>query len=329
MLVDIYFAKLEGVQNEDFKQPDTNVSLFEQIADVAEEPAAPPTPNRPPWNILIALGVWVMSILFILIFPTIFTVPYFINKGVDLADTKVVAEIASTDPIAIFLQILAVIPAHVATLLLAWLVVTGFKKYSFRQTLGWDWGGFKIWHAFVISFLFYGVMFVAGEVLGRQEREFDRMLQSSRATVYLVAFFATFTAPLVEEVIYRGILFSALQDPKKILFPQIAVLRRIQEFYARHSTVLAVLLVTFLFAVIHAPQYSNKGMIDYATIIPLLLLSLTLTLIRVKTGNLLPCIVLHTVFNGIQALLLVIQALVGFEAPKPAEAPAFVLYFLQ
>ena len=30
-----------------------------------------------------------------------------------------------------------------------------------------------------------------------------------------------------------------------------------QEFYARHSTVLAVLIVTFLFAIIHVPQYST------------------------------------------------------------------------
>jgi membrane protease YdiL (CAAX protease family) len=46
---------------------------------------------------------------------------------------------------------------------------------------------------------------------------------------------ATFTAPIVEEVIYRGILYSAFQR-------------------ARGSGV-AIAAVTLLFALVHVPQY--------------------------------------------------------------------------
>jgi uncharacterized protein len=316
------------VQNEEFYQPDYNAPLAKELAELPLE-AAPPTPNRPPWNIFMALGVWMMSIAFIVIFPSLFLLPYVIQKGIEFTDMKVFAEFAMTDPTAIFLQLLSVLPAHIFTLLLAWLVVTYYKKYSFRQTLGWSWGGFKWWHAFVITFLFYGIIFLFVTVLGKQENEFDKMVQSSRAAIYLVAFFATFTAPLVEEVIYRGILFSALQNPKKIVFPQVTFLRRFQEFYARHSTVFAVLIVTFLFAIIHIPQYSSGSTPDYATIAPLLMLSLVLTLIRVKTQNLLPCIVLHTVFNGLQALLMVIQPFLEQQVPKIEETPALLIHLLK
>ena len=327
MLVEIKFAKLESVQNEEFNQPDDNAPPVIFSAET-EPAAAPPTPNNPPWHILAALGVWAMSIAFIVVLPSLFLLPYLLQKNIDLNDRKLLGEIATTDPTAIFLQILSVIPAHVLTLVLAWLVVTGFKKYSFRQTLGWNWGGFKIWHAFVITFIFYGIIYLFAVALGRQETEFDRMVQSSRATLYLVALFATFTAPLVEEVIYRGILFSALQNPRNIIFPNISPLRRFQEFYARHSTIFAVLLVTFLFAIVHIPQYSSNQTPEYATIAPLLMLSLTLTLIRVKTKNLLPCIVLHTVFNGLQAILLVLQPLLESYAPKIQENPAILIHFL-
>mgnify|MGYP003395842497 FL=1 len=113
------------------------------------------------------------------------------------------------------------------------------------------------------------------------------MLKSSKYVIYLVAFFAVFTAPIVEEVVYRGLLYSAFQRTM--------------------GKVSAVVLVTFLFAVIHAPQYSMGLRPDYAVMGVLLLLSLTLTLIRVKTENLWPCIVLHTVFNGFQSILMIAE----------------------
>ena len=321
-------AKLEFVQNGEFNQIDDLAPPFIPAAETEPEAAAP-TPNNPPWNIFVALGVWLMSLGFIVVFPSLFLLPYFLQKNIDLNNPKLLAEIAMTDPTAIFLQIAAVIPAHLFTLLLAWLVVTGFRKYSFRQTLGWNLRGFKVWHAFLITIVFYGIIYAFSELFGRQEREFDKMVQSSRATLYVMAFLATFTAPIVEEVIYRGILFSALQNPKKILFPGVTALRKFQEFYAKHSTLFAVLLVTLLFAVIHIPQYRSNGNIDYGTIIPLLMLSLVLTSIRTYTENLLPCIILHTVFNGIQALLLVLQSFVGFDVPKTTEAPAILLHFLK
>lgn len=285
------------MQNEEFNNPEPDVSpVSEKI-----ETKAFPTPNNPPWNGWIALGVWMLSIVFIFIFPVIFITPYFIAQKVDLADKARLAEIMTTDKAAILLQLLSVIPAHVFTLVVAWLVVTNLKKYSFRQTLGWDWGGFKIWHAFAITAAFFALGIAFTYVFPEQENEMDKLLKSSQAAVYLVAFFATFTAPLVEEVVYRGILYSALQR--------------------RFGIILAVVFVTILFAAIHIPQYSSGSVPDYGTITLLLLLSLVLTLIRVKTENLLPCIILHTVFNGIQSVLLILQQFVDLPVENAPDLP--------
>ena len=216
-------------------------------------------------------------------------------------------EFLLTDKFSILLQLLSVIPAHIFTLLLAWLIVTKLKTFSFRQTLGWNWGGFEIWHAFAITAFFIILAIALKAVFPEQENELDKILNSSRAAVYLVAFFATFTAPLVEEVVYRGVLYSALQRRVGILA--------------------AVLLVTILFAAVHVPQYSSNNVPDYGTIIILLILSLVLTLIRVKTKNLLPCIVLHTVFNGIQSVILILRPFLPENISGVKEQASAILRF--
>ena len=153
--------------------------------------------------------------------------------------------------------------------------------------LGWEWGGYKWWQT---TLIFIGLMAsvfivaaVATSIFGEQDNDFLKMLRSSRYVVFLVAIIATFSAPIVEEVVYRGVLYSSLQ--KALNVP------------------MAVFLVTLVFAVVHFPQYWGS----HATLIALTFLSLLITMIRVKTNNLLPCIVFHFVVNGIQSILLVLQ----------------------
>jgi membrane protease YdiL (CAAX protease family) len=226
----------------------------------------------------------------------------------DFTNEAAIMEFAKTDPTAVLLRILAIIPAHILTFVLAWLVVTRFRQFSFRETLGWKWNGFKIWHSFAIFAGFYVVALVLIQIFGKVETDFDRMLTTSRTAVFLVAFFATFTAPLVEEVVYRGLLYSAFQR--------------------RFSVVLSVVFVTVLFTAVHIPQYSNDNIPNYASIIILLLLSLTLTLIRVRTDNLLPCIFLHTVVNGIQSLILILYPYIEkyIETHQPQTASLIQLF---
>ncbi|MDQ3179330.1 MAG: CPBP family intramembrane metalloprotease [Acidobacteriota bacterium] len=289
-----------------FHVEETNQELIENFAQSqSPEIFTPenPTPNNPPWNSGITLLVWAASVAFIVILPGLFVIPYILNQGIELSDSIQLTEYLQNNPTAILLNVFAVIPAHILTLVLAWMMVTKFNEFSFRQTLGWRWGGFNWWNCFIIIGGFFLLAAVVSYYFPEQDNELLRILRSSRAAVYLVAFLATFTAPLVEEVVYRGVLYSALQRTFGISA--------------------GVFLVTLLFALVHVPQYYPS----YSTIFLICLLSLILTLVRVRTGNLLPCIVLHTIFNGIQSLLLILQPFLPENIGGTSEQSAALIGF--
>lgn len=288
------FDKLTPVENLNIEPIDSR-----QATPLAEDLI--PSPNNPPWNGWTAAGVWLFSVLAIIIFPGIFVLPYILSRAGQFADQQLLVEFATNDPTAIFLQILAVIPAHIFTLLAAWLVVTKMRRYSFRQTLGWESGGFKWWHYAAILLIFFAFAAIVGIYFPPQDTQLDRILKSSRAVVFVVAFMATFTAPLVEEVVYRGVLYSAFQRT--------------------FGVPAAVLLVTAIFAAVHVPQYMES----LPTIFMLVLLSLILTLIRTKTKNLLPCIILHTIFNGLQSAMLILEPYLPQTVPVPDASTIFHL----
>jgi membrane protease YdiL (CAAX protease family) len=271
----------EPNQSENLPSPPIN-------KDILPSESLPPSPNNPPWNSWTAVGVWVASVLLIGIVPLFLVAPYmFANRENSM-------ESFQSDPMVILLSIVGIIPAHILTLLMAWLVVTKFNKFSFREVLGWKSGGFAWWYYPIVLGGFFIVAAGVGYFLPEQENELIRILRSSRTVVYFVAFMATFTAPIVEEVIYRGILYSAVQRSLGIGW--------------------AIFIVTALFAGVHFYQYWGSP----GTIILIVLLSLILTLIRVRTNNLLPCIILHTIFNGIQSLSLIFFQDLAIDQPKTA-----------
>ncbi len=234
-------------------------------------------PDVPHWNILSALGFVLLSILAIVIFPNLAFIGYALANSVPTSEWKDLVN----DPNAILAAVLMTLPAHLLTIFAGWLLVTRGRRQPFFQTLGWRWNGFGFWACLLTTIGLYGIAIGIESLLGAQENELTRILKSSRAAVYIIAFVATFTAPLVEEVVYRGVLYPA--------------------FRVKLGEIPAIFLVTFVFALIHVPQYLP----NYGTIIVITILSLTLTLVRAKTGSLLPCVVIHTIFNGITSLLLV------------------------
>ncbi len=100
--------------------------------------------------------------------------------------------------------------------------------------------------------------------------------------LWAVVAFALLVAPLVEEVFFRGYLYAALENAL--------------------GRWLAVLLVGLLFGLFHGVQYAG---------VPLALAAVTLmglgtTWVRAYSGSVLPCVVLHVVYNvaGVSVLLL-------------------------
>ena len=262
---------------------------------------APVGPNNPPWSSPIAVGVWIFSVLLIVFVPTIFLFPYIFSASGGKIDQETVTRIATGDPTGVFIQIVAILPAHLLTLLVAWFVVTKNRTNSFKEMLGWRSGGMRWWHHVAIMIGFVSLMIIVGSIFPEQDNELLRMLRSSRLALYTIAILAVATAPLVEEVVYRGVLYSAFQRSV--------------------GTVGAVALVTFLFALVHVPQYYPS----VSTILLLTLLSLILTLVRVYTGNLLPCIILHLIFNAFQSALLVAEPHLNVPPPGVGEQALVLL----
>ncbi len=271
-------------------------------APVADTIASPPDtrtpdPNNPPWGLPGALLVWFLSICLIFLLPVLFVAPYLFMKfrGTAAAASSI-AEFVLTDKTAVILQVVALLPSHLLTLLFIWALVTRFGKRPFWANIGWGWGKLPPIPAFVFC-VGLGILFViVGSLIawmlgGNKPTSLDQLINSSLAARYLISFLAVATAPLVEEFIYRGVLYAPLQ--RLLGIPA------------------AVVIVLLLFTVVHVPQYvSNIGVIAAVG-----LLSIALTVIRAYTGRLLPCVIIHLVFNGIQAIMLVLEPHLGRVAP--------------
>lgn len=189
-----------------------------------------------------------------------------------------------TDKTALFIQIVTIFPAHLLTLAVIWSIVTGFGKRPFWRTLGWSWSeNFTFWKsgALALALLVFAILIT--KLIGGEETQLDQIVASSMGARIATALLATLTAPLVEEMIYRGVIYSALQKAIGALW--------------------AVIGVASLFALVHVLQYSN----NLGVITAVALLSLTLTIVRAKSGRLLPCFIIHLVFNGIQSTYIILQ----------------------
>jgi uncharacterized protein len=276
----------------------TNEPLLQSRPDESQGlPELTPTeidtasPTQSPWlkwaDVVIAGGVWFLSVLCLLFVPLILVIPYLIYRM--LTGGQVSAEMA-TDSTALFLSILGVIPAHAVTFLIVWLAVTKFRKLPFWKTIRFEWP--ESWgttKGFVISALIAVVLLAIGllvtKIFGGNKTQLDLLIESSTQARIATAVIAFATAPLIEELIYRGVLYSAIERVMGIP--------------------LAVAIVSFLFASVHFVQYYN----NLAVVGVITLLSISLTCVRALTGKLLPSFIIHLVFNGIQSVVLLLQPL--------------------
>jgi membrane protease YdiL (CAAX protease family) len=254
----------------------------------------------------VASLVWLASVVLTLIIPQLCALPYVVAhyRGLAGGPTK---ETLLSDKTFVLLLVIGLFVAHLITLILAWAVVTRLGKLSFKKTLGLSWpvnlGAVK---SIGLAVLLFMIAMVILKLFGGQENDLQRILNSSRAAALVVAFIAAATAPLIEEVVYRGLLYSALQ---RLAGP-----------------IIGVIVVTSVFAGLHVLQYWPDG----GAIASISLLSLVLTAIRARTGKLLPCYVIHLVFNGIQSVLIVaepyLRALYETWRQKPSTGLLHILF---
>jgi membrane protease YdiL (CAAX protease family) len=290
----------------------TSAPAFDQFGVVPPAPPQPVAiqldPDNPPWAEPRWLGgvkaflIWVGSVACLLFVPLILVVPYMVYR-VATSGQAVLANIAN-DKMFLFLSVLGVIPAHALTLFIAYLVVTGRRSYPFLKTLGFSWparwGTLK---GMVICTLIGAGLFAGGAVITQvfpgEKTQLDMLIESSFAARAATAFLAVATAPLVEELIYRGMHYPAIA---RVL-----------------GSGVSIGIVSILFAGVHFLQYQN----NLAVIGVITLVSITLTTVRAYTRRLLPCFVIHMIFNGIQAVIFLLYPfLTKAQEQSPQPAPA-------
>ena len=262
--------------------------------------------NNPPWGIGGALLVWFLSLLLLAVVPLLVLIPYALYRGVSFTDPNFLltfAQFAVNDKTAIVLQVVSILPSHLLTFGLIWALVTRLGKYPFLKTIGWEWPSPSWrWLSLVLGVLLFGAAVAISKLSGSdQPTQLEQIVNSSLTARYAIAFLAVFTAPFVEEFIYRGVLFAALQ---RLAGP-----------------VAAGIITLALFTLIHVPQYrANIGIIGAVAF-----LSVALTVVRAKTGRLLPCVVIHFVFNGIQSLILLVEPYLPITESVPDPVPTLAM----
>lgn len=263
------------------------------------------------WDFFGALIVLASSIIALIIVPLIVVIPYFIYLFV--VGRPPSAEALIADKTFLLLSIIGVIPAHIVTFGVVWALVSRFGKLPFWKTIQFKWPtGIPHWKTVVFSVGAAVVLLTLGGLVtkyyGGEKTALDLLIESSFQARLATAFLAVATGPLIEELVYRGVIYPAL---------------------ARVIGVTgSIAIVSILFAGVHVYQYKN----NLAVIAIISLLSVVLTTTRALTSSVLPGFLIHLVFNGVQSILIVLQPVIensNKAAPQPAPAIELVIHFFR
>ncbi|HET9528897.1 MAG TPA: type II CAAX endopeptidase family protein [Blastocatellia bacterium] len=252
------------------------------VTEVATPPAY--DPDHPSWGIMTGIGVWIFSYLVPLLAINVWFVIQR-RSGAALPTTREEIEAWIMTPGVVLTSVIATAVSHILTLALCWVVVTRLGSRPFLASLGWHWGGLSRSGRYLLIFGVVAAVYIINVVLVQflpesETTKFGEMLKSSHTVRILVACMAVLTAPIVEETVYRGMLYSPLRN--------------------RLGRSAAVMIVTILFVLVHFDQYSGA----WASLAGLTILSFVLTLVRAVTQSLLPCVAIHLVFNFVGSIFI-------------------------
>ncbi|HEX8175934.1 MAG TPA: CPBP family intramembrane glutamic endopeptidase [Pyrinomonadaceae bacterium] len=267
--------------------------------------SALPDPDNPPWSLKAAVLTWLGSVgilLAVSVFSSVIALLYLLFTYGSNVKGEELTRLITRDKMAVLIQVSGVIPVHLLTLVLVWVVVTGRGKRPFWRSLGWRFNN-KL-EPMLSVLLAVGLLAFGGvltKYYGGDPTDIDQIINSSTASRLVLAFLATATAPLVEEIVYRGILYSALQRAIGVAW--------------------AVVAVSILFMSVHIAQYYN----NISVIAAIGVLSLALTLVRAYTKSLLPCFIIHLVFNGLQSLYIIFHPYITAPEAAPTQKAGVVI----
>lgn len=274
----------------------------QQVTPLTEERGEPPQPLAPeevqlssssqalakwlPWvDVARAGAVWLTSVMLLVGVPLMIALPYLVYRSILLGPPS--PETIASDKTLIFLSVAAIVPTHLLTIVVTWMIVTEGGRYPFWKTVGFEWPQsigpvISSLVSLLLAIVLLLLAWLVTNYFGGGKTDLDALIESSMPARFATAFVAVVTAPLVEELVYRGVVYSALERALGVGA--------------------AITFVSLLFAGVHVIQYRN----NIAVISVITLLSITLTVTRAVTGKVLPSFIIHLVFNGVQSLILVL-----------------------
>jgi membrane protease YdiL (CAAX protease family) len=156
--------------------------------------------------------------------------------------------------------------------------IIGLKKWNFAgRTYPL---GIVILACVVLWIIVEGLSSALGDLVGDsgEESRFLKSMMSDPVAKWSIGFTSITLAPLVEESIYRGLLYSAFERLRGVVF--------------------SVIIVSLLFAGVHMYQNTGvSGLTLWDVMLPQMARSLGYTIARAASGRLLPSIVVHTLHN--------------------------------
>lgn len=265
------------------------------------EPERALTP--PSLKVGLALFNWAGSVVFMLAVPLLISLIYMGLFAPELFADLLKGKMTLSKPI-VLANMVGLLLSQILSLLLSWFVVTRLNKEPFAESMKLQWSErFQVPQALLLGLGMFFLSLGLGKVLPQHETDIDLLLKFGLSVRVLVALAATIGAPLHEEIVYRGVLYGAMEEQlgKKT----------------------AVILVSLLFGAVHFFQYRNSP----ATLVAVMVLSFVLTILRAWTGKLLPCIATHFFFNGVQGVILVFAPDPG-PPSTPTAQPAWLCSLL-
>jgi membrane protease YdiL (CAAX protease family) len=191
-----------------------------------------------------------------------------------------------------------IVAAHPFSMAVAWLAITGWGKRPFLKTVGIDWGALRrrfgdergdlrrrvIMRSMVVGLGMWTLSAWVHVTSLDGGTRFSELPGNSLESRLAEAVLATFSAPIVEEIFYRGILYPKLERVTGV--PS------------------AVVIVSTAFAVTHMHQNSTAaGAISWSSVGIIFVHGLALALARWWTGSIIPGIIMHGVSNGLNTIL--------------------------
>ena len=163
--------------------------------------------------------------------------------------------------------------AYAITFALMYFLVTRIHHCRFWRGIRWIWPGKAMAAGIFLAGmpLALGISFLESVLPMPHQVPFERLFSTAHAA-YILGGLAVVVAPFMEELFFRGFLFPALQ---------------------RLGALVAVLLTSVTFAAVHGAQYGWA----WTAVLLMFVVGLVLTLLRARTGSVVPGFLLHVAYN--------------------------------